>query len=98
MEPQEDIRIELVHVFGTPESLSRCGDAEILVARGMTYDRLKMLFPEKHVVEIQLSSFDILEALIRAKQEYAPSKDCFMCQVYGQWGGIGAGGAVSGSN
>lgn len=74
MEPQDDIRIELVHVFGTPESLSRCGDAEILVARGMTYDRLKALFPEKHVVEIQLSSFDILEALIQAKQEYAPSR------------------------
>ena len=35
---QDDIRIELLHVFGTPESLSCHGDAEILVARGMTYD------------------------------------------------------------
>ena len=30
---QDDIRIELLHVFGTPESLSCHGDAEILVDR-----------------------------------------------------------------
>ena len=71
---QDDIRIELLHVFGTPESLSCHGDAEILVARGMTYDRLVSLFPQKHVVEIQLSSFDILEALIKARQEFSPKK------------------------
>jgi len=71
---QDDVKIELLHVFGTPESLSGHGDAEILVARGMTYDRLISLFPKKHVVEIQLSSFDILEALIKARQEFAPKK------------------------
>lgn len=74
VEPQDDIKIELLHVFGTPESLSCYGDADILVARGMTYDRLRSLFPEKHVVEIQLSSFDILEALIKARQDFSPSK------------------------
>ena len=55
LEPQDDVRVELLHVFGTPESLSRYGDADILVARGMTYDRLRYLFPEKHVVEIPVS-------------------------------------------
>ncbi|MCC8027133.1 MAG: sigma 54-interacting transcriptional regulator [Clostridium sp.] len=70
----DDIEVEVIHVFGTPESLSRYGDAEILVARGMTYDRLKALFPEKHVVELQLSSFDILEALLRARKEFNPSR------------------------
>ena len=74
LEPQDDVRVELLHVFGTPESLSRYGDADILVARGMTYDRLRYLFPEKHVVEIQLSSFDILKALICARQEFHPKK------------------------
>ena len=74
MGSQDGIQIELLHVFGTPESLSRYGDADILVARGMTYDRLKYLLPEKHVVEIQLSSFDILEALIKARQEFSPKK------------------------
>lgn len=70
----DDIEIEVIHVFGTPESLARYGDAEILVARGMTYDRLKALFPDKHVVELRLSSFDILEALLRAGKEFAPAK------------------------
>lgn len=74
LEPQDDVRVELLHVFGTPESLARYGDADILVARGMTYDRLRYLFPEKHVVEIQLSSFDILEALIQARQDFEPEK------------------------
>ena len=74
LEPQDDVKVELLHVFGTPESLSRYGDADILVARGMTYDRLRYLFPEKHVVEIQLSSFDILKALICARQEFHPKK------------------------
>lgn len=74
LERQNDIKVELLHVFGTPESLIRYGDADILVARGMTCDRLRHLFPEKHVVDIQLSSFDILEALIRAGQEYNPGK------------------------
>lgn len=74
MESQDDVKVELVHVFGTPESMSRYGDGDILVARGMTCDRLRYLFPKKHVVEIQLSSFDILEALIRAGQEFQPEK------------------------
>ena len=25
LEPQDDVRVELLHVFGTPESLSRTG-------------------------------------------------------------------------
>ncbi|KSV57586.1 sigma 54-interacting transcriptional regulator [Acetivibrio ethanolgignens] len=70
----EDVEVEMVHVFGTPESLDQYGDAEIMVARGMTYDKLKGLFPEKHMVEIQLTSFDILEALVEAKNKFAPKK------------------------
>ncbi len=74
MPEYDDIKVEVIHVFGTPESLSHYGDAEILVARGLTYDRLKTLFPDKHVVELRLSSFDILEALLRCRKEFAPSK------------------------
>lgn len=65
---EEDIKIELIHVFGTPDSLSSNRDAEIMVARGMTYERLHKLLPEKHMVELKLTSFDIVDALIRAKQ------------------------------
>ena len=80
LEPQDDVRVELLHVFGTPESLSRYGDADILVARGMTYDRLRYLFPEKHVVEIQLSSFESTDL----RQTGVPSQeDSPLCAVYG---------------
>ena len=68
------IEIELVHVFGTPQTLAQNGDADILVARGMTYDWLRNHFPEKHVIEIRFSSFDILDALLSAKKLYHPQR------------------------
>ena len=55
----QDIQIELVHIFGTPQSLAQYGDADILIARGMTYDWLRNHFPQKHVIEVRFSSFDI---------------------------------------
>ena len=67
-----DIKIELIHIFGTPESLRQQGDADILVARGMTYDRLRELFPQTHVIEIHFSGFDVLDALLNAKNQYHP--------------------------
>ena len=48
----DDVQIETTYVFGTPEVLAQNWDAEILVARGMTHDVLKELFPEKHVIRI----------------------------------------------
>ncbi len=70
----EDIRVELIHVFGTPDSLSKNKDAEIMMARGMTYDRLRKLFPKKHIVELRLTSFDIVDALVRCKETFAPRR------------------------
>lgn len=67
----DDVQIETTYVFGTPEVLAQNWDAEILVARGMTHDVLKELFPEKHVIRIQLSSFDIFEALVQCRHEHA---------------------------
>ena len=69
----QDIQIELVHLFGTPQSLAQYGDADILIARGMTYDWLRNHFPQKHVIEVRFSSFDILDALLTAKNQYHPS-------------------------
>lgn len=67
----DDVQIETTYVFGTPEVLAQNWDAEILVARGMTHDVLKELFPEKHVIRIQLSSFDIFDALVQCRHEHA---------------------------
>ncbi|MDU4889487.1 MAG: sigma 54-interacting transcriptional regulator [Clostridium sp.] len=70
----DDIKIELTHVFGTPEVLTKNMDAEIVVARGMTYDWLKARLPEKHMVKIELNSFDILDALVIAKEVFSPKR------------------------
>lgn len=73
-----DIKIELIHVFGTPKSLGENGDADIFIARGMTCDKLKEFFPKKHIIEIQMTSFDILDALITSKNEFK-SKRIALC-------------------
>lgn len=39
----ETIQIEQQYVFGTPDDLAKYGDADVLVARGMTYEVLKNL-------------------------------------------------------
>ena len=75
----DDVQIETTYVFGTPEVLAQNWDAEILVARGMTHDVLKELFPEKHVIRIQLSSFDIFDALVQCRNEHA--KKIALCIV-----------------
>lgn len=65
-----NLEIKLIHVFGTPENLGQNEDADIFVARGMTCDKLRLSFPQKHIVEIQMTSFDILDALIRSRHQY----------------------------
>ncbi|MBR5510206.1 MAG: sigma 54-interacting transcriptional regulator [Lachnospiraceae bacterium] len=67
----DNVQIETTYVFGTPTMLSQNWDAEILVARGMTHDVLKDLFPHKHVIEIQLNSFDVFEALLQCREMQA---------------------------
>ena len=67
----KNIQIETIYVFGTPEALAQNEDADVLVARGMTYDTLKKLFPDKHVIEIHVSSFDIFDALVQCRKQHA---------------------------
>lgn len=67
----KNIQIETIYVFGTPEALAQNEDADVLVARGMTHDTLKKLFPDKHVIEIHVSSFDIFDALVQCRKQHA---------------------------
>ena len=67
----ETIQIEQQYVFGTPDDLAKYGDADVLVARGMTYEVLKNLFPDKHVIEVHVSSFDIFDALVECRKQNA---------------------------
>ncbi|MDO4278057.1 MAG: sigma 54-interacting transcriptional regulator [Lachnoclostridium edouardi] len=72
--PEDVMMIEQRFIFGTPQSLADNKDADILVARGMTYDYLHSLFPDKYMVRIRLTSFDIFDALIRARDNFHPKK------------------------
>ncbi|MBO5573305.1 MAG: sigma 54-interacting transcriptional regulator, partial [Clostridium sp.] len=69
-----ETEIRLIHVFGTPDNLISEADGDILVARGMTHDRLRQLLPMKHIVEIRLSATDILDALAEAERLYSPKQ------------------------
>ncbi|MCD8084645.1 MAG: sigma 54-interacting transcriptional regulator [Clostridiales bacterium] len=77
----DNIQIETTYVFGTPVELSQNWDAEILVARGMTYDALRELFPTKHVVQIRLSSFDIFAALVKCRDFQAKRIALFLHDI-----------------
>lgn len=73
-----EVEIRLVHVFGTPDNLVSEADGDILVARGMTHDRLRQLLPTKHTVEIRLNAMDILDALAEAERLYSPKQIAVM--------------------
>lgn len=66
-----NIDVESVYVFGTPNELTQNEDADVLVARGMTYAALKKIFPDKHVVEVRVSSFDVFNALAACRGQNA---------------------------
>lgn len=70
MPKSDDIELEMTYVFGITQALPVTTDADIIVARGMTFDYLHKCFPQKHVIEIKFSSFDILDALIQCKEKY----------------------------
>ena len=71
---ENEVEIRLVHVFGTPAHLVSEADGDIIVARGMTHDRLRQLLPMKHIVEIRLTAMDILDALAEAERLYSPTQ------------------------
>lgn len=64
-----DIRIESCYIFGTPDYLTRDWDDDVLIARGMTYNKLKESFPTKHIVELKFNSFDIMDALLSCRKQ-----------------------------
>lgn len=80
MPKYDDVEYKLIYVFGTPESLKHDRDADILVARGMTYKQLKVLHPHKHIIEIKFSSFDIIDALVKCKEVYHAKKIALFLQ------------------
>lgn len=53
-------------------------DAAIVIARGMTYQRIQARHPRMPCVELVVHSSDIMRALLRCRREHAPSRIALM--------------------
>lgn len=62
------LQIELTHLYGTADETFKDIDAEIVVARGITYMALVELKPHIHVVPILQGPNDLLEAFYEASR------------------------------
>ena len=69
-----ETKIDVVHHFGTPEILKRLDQYDVIVARGITYRKLCDLYPDKHITHLNFDGADILEALLRCRAQFHPSK------------------------
>lgn len=74
IEIPENVNLKLLHIFGTPDSLADNKEGDIIVARGMTYEYLHTVFPDKHMIQIPVTGFDIFDALVRARDQFHPKK------------------------
>lgn len=77
----ENIRIEMTHIFGTPEYLFRDWKEDILVARGITYANLHKKFPGKHIIQIQFTSYDIVDAIFQCRDRKAKHIGVFVNDI-----------------
>lgn len=68
------ISVQTMHVYGTSNPPEQYRDADIIVARGMTCSALRRQYPEKHIIEISMTSFDVLDAIAESKRRYRPQK------------------------
>lgn len=81
MPQNHDINIDMTYIYGTTELMGADMDADILVARGMTYDVLHKRFPGKHIIQIQFTSFDILDALLKCREKGSKNIALFLNNI-----------------
>ena len=68
-----DIRFEVRHIIGIKEALEDAvEDFDIVVARGITAATVARKWPNKHLIEIELTGYDVLNAIIACKNRYNP--------------------------
>ena len=68
----DEISIDVVHRFGTPEILYQLDNYDVIVARGITYGKICKLYPEKHITRLVFDGMDIVEALFQCRNTYHP--------------------------
>lgn len=71
---EEEVVFETTHIVGTREALLKKCDADIVVARGITYLALKENLKNISVIEIAITGYDIMAAILECKKRYDSKK------------------------
>ncbi|MCI8650500.1 MAG: sigma 54-interacting transcriptional regulator [Anaerotruncus sp.] len=70
-----EIRFEITHIYGTPpEALIQNCPYDIIIARGMTYRALHRMLPDKYLIEIAMTGFDVADAIAYARRQFSPQR------------------------
>ena len=70
----DEVHIDVVHRFGSPEILDHLDSYDVVLARGITYRMVCAQYPDKHVTHLAFDGTDILEALLRCRESFHPKK------------------------
>lgn len=70
----DEVHIDVVHHFGNPEILNHLDSYDVILARGITYQMLCAQYPDKHVTHLAFDGTDILEALLRCREDFRPKR------------------------
>ncbi len=67
----KDISFEVRHIIGIHEALENAVmGKDIVVARGITAATVAKEWPSKHLIEIELTGYDVLHAIIACREKY----------------------------
>ncbi|MCF2663621.1 sigma 54-interacting transcriptional regulator [Oscillibacter valericigenes] len=70
----DEVHIDVVHRFGSPEILNHLDSYDVVLARGITYRMVCAQYPGKHVIHLAFDGTDILEALLHCREDFHPKK------------------------
>lgn len=70
----DEVHIDAVHCFGTPEILHHLERYDVIVARGITYGKVQELYLEKHVTHLSFDGMDIMGALLQCREDFHPNR------------------------
>ncbi|ONI40490.1 hypothetical protein AN639_10980 [Candidatus Epulonipiscium fishelsonii] len=69
------IVMETTHVIGVKETMALNLDVyDLVIARGITYATLKKVYPDKHLIEISVTGYELIKGISDAKKKYNPDK------------------------
>ena len=70
----DEVRIDAMQHFGSPEILNHMNHYDVIIARGITYRMLCGRYPGKHITHLNFDGTDILSALLECRESFHPGK------------------------